>query len=298
MKYLFRFLLLMITSFSLAACIQVETVVKVKTDGSGTIEETFAMRKDLLEQMKKVMEEMAKGVAEVLTDEEKAGKPQENSGAKPKAEAFDFFDEAKLKENAKNMGEGVTFLSGSKIATDDFEGYKAIYSFDDINKIRINQNPGEKVPSVTHEGGSGTDGKRKEHVVFAFQKGKPAELIIRSPKRGIDLKAQDADDPQPSRSDEKPSDEATAQVKELFKGMKIALSVVVDGNIVETNATHRDGSKITLVEMDFGRLIEKPELFLQLSQSQFKSLEESKVLMQQMPGIKVDLHEDIRIRFE
>jgi hypothetical protein len=298
MKYLFQSFLLWFAFLTLTACIQVETVVKVKTDGSGTIEETFVMRKDLLEQMKKVMEEMAKGMAEVLTDEEKAGRPQENSGTKPKAEAFDFFDEAKLKENAKNMGEGVTFLSGSKIATDDFEGYKAIYSFEDINKIRINQNPGEKVPSVPHEGGSGTDSKRKEHVVFAFQKGKPAELIIHSPKRSIDPKAQDAEDTQASQNNEKPSDEMAAQVKELFRGMKIALSVAVDGNIVETNATHRDGSKITLVEMDVGKLIEKPELFLKLSQSQLKSLEESKVLMQQIPGIKVDLHEEIRIRFE
>jgi hypothetical protein len=50
--------------------------------------------------------------------------------------------------------------------------------------------------------------------------------------------------------------------------------------------------------MDFGKLLEKPELFLQLSESQLKSLEESKALMQQIPGIKVDLHDEIRIRFE
>jgi hypothetical protein len=256
------------------------------------------MRKDLLQQMKTVMEEMAKGMAEAMTDEEKTGKTKEDVGIKPKEEEFDFFDESKLKANAKNMGEGVTFLSGSKISIDDFEGYKATYAFEDINKVKINQNPGEKVPSVSQQDGPGTDGKAKEHVIFAFQKGKPAELIIRSPKKSIDSKSKDAGDTQPPRNDEKASDEATAQVKELFKGMKIALSVVVDGSIVETNATHRDGSKITLVEMDFGKLLEKPELFLQLSESQLKSLEESKVLMQQIPGIKVDLHDEIRIRFE
>jgi hypothetical protein len=296
-RYL-KIFLLSVVLFTLTACIQVETVVRVKMDGSGTIEETFVMRKDLLQQMKTVMEEMAKGMAEAMTDEENTGKTKEDAGIKPKAEEFDFFDEAKLKENAKNMGEGVTFFSGSKIATDDFEGYKAIYAFEDINKVKINQNPGEKVPSVSQQGASNNDSKPKEHVIFALQKGKPAELIIRSPKKSIDSKSRDAGETQPPQNNEKPSDEATAQVKELFKGMKIALSVVVDGSIVETNATHRDGSKITLVEMDFGKLLEKPELFLQLSESQLKSLEESKALMQQIPGIKVDLHDEIRIRFE
>ena len=35
-----------------------------------------------------------------------------------------------------------------------------------------------------------------------------------------------------------------------LQGMEIALTVIVDGHILETNATHREGSKITFVEMD------------------------------------------------
>jgi hypothetical protein len=38
-------------------------------------------------------------------------------------------------------------------------------------------------------------------------------------------------------------------MKEIFQGMKIALSVFVDGKILETNATHREGSKITVLEL-------------------------------------------------
>jgi hypothetical protein len=65
--------------------------------------------------MESVMAEMAKGMAEALTDEEKTGKTQEDDRSLPTVEAFDFFDESKLKENAKHMGEGVTFLRGSKV---------------------------------------------------------------------------------------------------------------------------------------------------------------------------------------
>ena len=40
-----------LVSLSLSGCIQFDTVIKVKPDGSGFIEETFLMRKDFLGQM-------------------------------------------------------------------------------------------------------------------------------------------------------------------------------------------------------------------------------------------------------
>jgi len=83
-----------------------------------------------------------------------------------------------------------------------------------------------------------------------------------------------------------------------LQGMKIALTVIVDGHILETNATHREGSEITLVELDFRRLIEMPEQFKKFNQSQPKTVEESNLLMQELPGMKVDLYYEIKILFE
>jgi hypothetical protein len=298
MKKFARVFLMCVVSLTLTACIQVDTVVNVKTDGSGTIEETFLMRKDLLQQMKKMMEEMAKSMAEMMTEGENSGKIQKNADSEMKAEAFDIFDEAKLRESARHKGEGVTFIGGSKIITDDYEGYKAMYAFEDINKVKINQNPGEKVPSVPQQGGSDTDRNEKEYVIFTFHKGNPAELIIKSPRSSMNSKSESSENTQPSQNNDKPSEEMTDQVKQLFQGMKITLTVAVDGNIVETNASHREGSKITLAELDFGKVMEMPELFTKLSPALPKSMEESKLLMQDIPGIKVDLHDEIRIRFE
>jgi len=293
-----RLLLLSFIFLALTACIQVDTVVKVKTDGSGTIEETFLMKKDLLRQMKKMMEDMAKGMAEMMAEKEHSDATLPETDARMRAELFDFFDEAKLKESARDKGEGVTFLKGSKIITDGFEGYRAVYSFEDINTVRINQNPGEKVPSVPQQGGSDTERNKKEYVIFTFKKGTPAELIIKPPRSSMSPKTKSSDDAQTSQNKEKPSDVMAAQAKELFEGMKLALSVVVDGNIVETNATYREGSKVTLAALDFGKLIGTPELFKKFSESNLRSLEEAEILVQQVPGIEVDLHEEIRIRFQ
>jgi hypothetical protein len=298
MKRFFMIFLMCIALLTLTACIQVDTVVKIKTDGSGVIEETFLMKKDFLQQMKITMEEMAKSMDQVLTEGENSDKTQQSKDSRVKAEKFDIFDEGKLKGHAKDMGEGVTYLKGSKIITDDYEGYKAIYEFTDISKVKINKNKAEKVLSDPQQ--ISPDSKAsKEYITFTFTKGEPAELLIKSPGSRIDKKSEDiSEDLKPSQDDVKASEEMMAKMKEMFHGMKIALAVEVDGNILETNASHREGSKITLLELDFGKLMEMPEVVKRFSQSKPKNAEDLKLLIQDLPGIKVDLNNEIRIRFD
>ena len=280
-------------------CMQVDTVVKVKTDGSGIIEETLLMRKDFLSQMKKMMQEMAQGMGQMMTEGEEGGSTSKDTAPGRNAMHFDIFDEAKLREKAGDKGDGVTYLSGSKIVTDEYEGYRALYAFEDINKIRINQNPGEKVPSGPPQEGSETDGSKKEFVVFALKKGSPAELVIRSPEPSDVNGSKDVpDEASPAADDKRASDMMVAQMKEMFRGMKISFAVEVEGDIIDTNATHREGSKVTVIEIDFGKLLEMPEEFRQFSQARPETVEETKLLMQKVPGMKVDLNKEIRIRFQ
>jgi hypothetical protein len=296
-KFLKTFLICVIL-LTLTACFQVDTTLEVKTDGSGVIEETFLMKKDFLDQMKIMVEGMAKDMGQALPESENHGKTQKGAEAQNKTKEFDIFDEAKLKEGAKEMGEGVTYVEGSKVVVGGYEGYKAIYAFKDINKVRINQNPGEKVPGGPQQGNADAKGA-KEYLTFTFTKGKPAELIIKSPAKGFDKKSGDSSEGvKPSQDNANASEEMLSQMKGLFQGMKFALAVVVDGDILETNATHREGSKITLLELDFGKLIENPEKFKKFSESKPKTMEEAKLLMQDLPGIKVDLNNEIKIIFD
>ena len=298
MTKLLKLLPMCIALFTLTSCIQVDTAVKVKQDGSGVIEETFLMKKDFLQQMKKMVEGMAKSMNQTPDEKDGAAKTQQGVVSENKAEGFDLFDEAKLRLRAKDMGEGVTYLKGSKVVTDDYEGYRAVYAFTDINKVKINQNEGEKIPSGPTQSGPAAE-RAKEYITFSFTKGRPAELLIKIPEKKTNKTPENASGDVKSSPKNTEEQKAMAeQMKKIFQGMKIALSVTVDGKILETNAAYRDGSKITLMEVDFGKLMEMPEQLEKFSQSKPKTAEEFKALLQDMPGIKVDLNREIRIKFE
>ncbi len=53
-----------------------------------------------------------------------------------------MMNKADLERTAAQMGEGVRLVSSEPVKGDDgFEGMKAIFAFDDINKIQVSQGP-------------------------------------------------------------------------------------------------------------------------------------------------------------
>lgn len=300
MKQIIRVGLIVLIVLCLVGCLQVNTVVKVKSDGSGTIEETFLMSKVFVQQMKAMMEGMAVKMEQAFkgqkeqNDEQLIKKPKEKQTGKP----FDIFNETNLAKKASNLGEGVTYVSGEKITTDKFEGYKAIYEFKDINKLKINQNPSENVPSGPVEKTKGSS-KKKEFVTFNFIKGNPSTLNIKLPTDKADIKPKSSSkNIKTTQTNDQTSEMMMAQMKMMFEGMKVAMAIEVQGSIVETNATHREGSRVTLMELDFGKLLEKPENLKKFSQSNVETIESAKKLMKDLPGIKVDLNEEVMIKFK
>ncbi len=270
---------------SLIGCLQSDTLIKVKSDGSGTIEETFMMKKEIVQMMQGMAGQMMGG------GEAKPSK-------QPKAEGgFDLFDEAKLKKEAADKGEGVTYISGQKFATDQFEGYKAIYAFADINKLQYNQNPSDNMPSKP--GGDAKSADEKEYITFAFTKGKPATLVVRMPEKKSDLKDASADKaPKAETPDSKESEMMMEQMKQMLGGMKIAMAIEVAGSVIKTNATHQQGSRITLMEMDFGKLLENSEKLALFNQLKPESLQDAKEIMKDLPGIKAELNKEVTIKFK
>jgi hypothetical protein len=306
MKIFFTPVLILILLLSLTGCIQVDTLIKVKLDGSGVIEETVLMNKAFVQQIRAMVEGMAEQMEQQtehradqqMSEGEKQGETKQDKKPGEKPEPFDMFNEKELKKRASEFGEGVSYLSGSRVVTDDYEGYKAFYAFKDIQKIRINQNPGEKVPSASQQ--ESPDAKtKKEYITFIFTKGKPAELLIKLP--ADKTKNQSEDIPKekpPAPADDQQAEAKMAQMKQIFEGMKISVAVEVEGTILDTNATHREGSRITLMELDFGKFMEMAEYFEKFSLAQPDTLEETKQFMKDIPGVKVELHEEIKITFK
>jgi len=273
----------------LIGCIQVDTLIKVKPDGSGTVKETFMMSKETVQMMKGMTEQMMEGMAEP-GEETSAKKPEQ----KKAEESFSLFDEAKLKQEVGNMGEGVTYVSGKALSTEGFEGYEAVFAFTDINKLKLNQNPSDNVPSDSSQNGS----EEEEHVTFRFTKGKPATLSLKLPEEEPEKKDEVAKSAEPSPEEQQEAAMVLQQMKSMFKGMKIAMAIEVEGAVVETNATHVDGSRITIMELDFGKLLEMPEKLAQFSELQPESVEDAKEFMKDIPGFKVDMNKELTIKFK
>lgn len=290
MKPIIKTALFIVIMLSLAGCLQVDTLVKVKPDGSGTIEETFLMSKEIVDLMEGMAEQM-------MGSFEKENGPSKQTPNTPKEGRFDIFDEAKLKKEATKRGEGVTYVKGQKITTDKFEGYKTIYAFTDINKLKLNQNPSESVPSAPSAQNGGSE-KKKELVTFHLSKGQPSTLTVRLPADDGIGEPKKAEKTTPAKMDNQQSEAAMEQMKKMFEGMKISMAIEIQGSIVHTNATHKEGSKITMMELDFDKLLQMPEKMNIFSQSQPQSLEAAKKLMKDLPGIKVELSKEVTITFK
>jgi hypothetical protein len=147
-------LFLSIISFALlSGCLQVDTTVYINKDGSGNIEETVLMSDAVVEMMNEFMSSF----------QDSAKAPEE----------FNLYKEDELKEKASGYGEGVEYVSGEEIKIDGWQGYKAIYSFEDLNKIIMETDPNAKVELDQSEGE-----KKNEYFSFKFIRGDISELIM------------------------------------------------------------------------------------------------------------------------
>jgi hypothetical protein len=90
----------------------------------------------------------------------------------------------------------------------------------------------------------------------------------------------------------------TSTMKQMFSGMKIAMAIDVEDSVVETNAIHQSGSRITLMELDFDKLLANQDKMLEMNRVKPKTLEEAKQILKDIPGIKAEMNRVVEIRFE
>ncbi len=266
---------LVLTLLVFAGCFDTQTIVRVKPDGSGTVEERFLVSSTVVAQMKAFSQSM-------VADGGDAGAAEELSLHKP--------DE--LRAAAAEMGDGVSFVSSEPLETDEGEGYRAVYAFEDINTLRLNQNPGDEAQSA---GGEQAE-TPEEFITFAFEKGRTSTLTIRRPAHTPDEEEEEAAAEEAAK-DSAEARQALEQVKQVFDGMRIAMFIEVDGKVVKTNAAHVDGNRITLMDMDFDELMQNPEKLETFALSKPKSVEEAKKILKGVNGIKVDMNEELVVSF-
>jgi hypothetical protein len=264
-----KIVVLLVLTLALMGCFESIVLLRVNKDGSGTIEETVVISDAFMELMKSF-------------GGEEEGEEEEE----------DLIDEQELTDKAASMGEGVRYVSAEPVKTERGSGYRAIYSFSDINDVRINQNPGENV-SPPPVGGEEED-PVEEWLRFNFSGGRTPTLEIIYPQ---DLEMEQEEESAEGEVDMESNPDMMDMMRELYQDMHIRIAVEVDGQVTETNANYVDGSTVTLMDIDFAKILEDEEKFKELMNANPETVEEMKELVKDNPGIKVEIEEKIRIRF-
>jgi hypothetical protein len=258
---LHRIAVVILSTLSLTACLNSTTLVKVKPDGSGTVEQTTLVN-------------MA------------AAKSLGGGGAN--GPTGPMMSREELERTAASMGKGVRLVSSEPVKGDlGFEGVKAIFAFDDINELQVNQGPNvSRSASRTRSAEPTSD----DPVRFKLARnGATSTLSINY----VDRPGSKTDSPNPAAAGDMPdftNPLMMNMIKTMFQGFKINIGLEVLGKIVKTNAEYVSGSHLTLLEMDVEALL-ADEAKLKALQGKLGpgvSLTELKPYLKDIKGIKID----------
>jgi hypothetical protein len=259
-------ILSLLAAGSMTSCFQSETIIRLNKDGSGTLtEETGFGAKaiEMLAQLAAFGGDAAKDPLAELVSEEKA------------------------KARAANLGEGVTFEKVEPTAKDGGKGGKVTYRFADINKLKIAPDEAAKSAIPQMPGQPAPETPKTEPILFKYEGG----------KLGIKI-------PQP-KADDVPAGEAPPvhelgaeeekQMKELFAGMRVSVKLIIEPGISATNATYVEENTITLVDMDFGKMTEKPGSLQKMATLGRGNPEKAMEEMMKFDGVKVESKPDVEV---
>jgi len=253
----------------LSGCLESRTVVNVGADGSGTVEETFLMQEQILQML----------------------------GSMGGGEGFSLLDRNELESGVSDYGEGVSLQSAQEVKTDWGSGYRAVYAFEDVNQLRVNQNPSDELPSQGAQMGQ-EQPRADEYIRFSMTRGRPNTLEIIMPEQD-DVETESPNEPQGNDGTEMgdfPQEEMEGIVQ-MYRDMRISVDVVVDGEIVETNAAHAEGNTVTLLDLNFNKIIERPEVLEQLASRRAETITEVQETVNEVPGIKAELKPRVEVQF-
>jgi len=285
----------------LQGCVQDDIRVSVRPDGTGTIEEKLLISNTVREFMESMADAGEKESPEEKTD---AG-PKKDTAKDKKAEKPDEI--AKMMEDAKKksslFGSGVRFVSAVPEKTEEAAGYRAVYAFDDIRQIRIGKDKSRGTASP--EGKPEEKDSADDAIRFEFTKatgGTPALLTVRLPEKAKDTnkeKAVQDTGKKETAAPEQPMDPKTLEMMQaLFKGMRMSVSVRIEGSIVETNATWRADRDLTLMDLDFEKILGNQELMKKMTVGKPESFADMKAMFHKVEGLKFELRNPMTVSFQ
>jgi hypothetical protein len=259
---MWRLAFVALLSLTLTGCIQHHTLIKLKTDGSGTIEESTLLSKQAL-----AMAAQQGGNSPEMTEE-------------------------KAKERAKKLG--AEFVSLADASAGEYTGKKAVYSFADISKLNMEEmgNPGEMKPAGMPD--APKSDKPKTKITFGKSASGNALLTVVSPPPDKPAEPKAA----APKKEKDPQEEAMMEMmKPMFKGARVSFAVEVDGKIVKTNCPHVEGNKVTLIELPIDAMLEKKEVFEKMQEDPNGDPAVIAKMLEGIPGAKINPSREFTLEF-
>jgi len=258
-----RAVLVALLAVPLAGCFQSSTVIHVKADGSGTIEQRTLLTETAIDQMRTLA---------IL------------GGGNP--DSVNPTSEAQAKALAASIGPGVTYVSSMPLTLEKSQGRETLYSFSDVTQLRVSEQPAlpgnMKLPASV-----GGDSKP---ISFALDRKPDGNLVLRIivPRPAIFPTGPNGE-PQP------PTLEQITMVKQLLAGARLTVAMDPDGRLVQTSSPFVDGNRVTLIDVDVDRAAADPDLAKKLQSP--KTQEDTKAAINSIPGLRITLDPEITIEF-
>ncbi len=262
------FLLALSAAVSLTGCITFLTEINVTGDGSGTMVQTITMDP---EQIKQSMEIVAKQMGATATESKAETK---DKPASPPTEGP--IKEDDLRGKAADLGQGVTFVSAKKIDTKTATGVKVTYAFKDITQLAFNPKPAAAL------GTEGAGASSEDALKFRFNRtsnGNAVVTVVLPPSKPDVPKEQTSAPPVPQG-------EESMMIMQMFKGLHMGITVNVAGKVVKTNSPYAEGSKVTLMDIDFDPLLADEKIFKTLNEKMEAAKGDDRKMLESLKGIK------------
>lgn len=254
----------------LSGCLEVNQTVTVKKDGSGTLTDETVMGAQMLQMMA--------GLGGI-------GGGAPGGGADPMAA---LYDEAQYKAKAAKYGEGVEYVKLEKIERNGGKGVKAHYKFADVNTLKLE--PGSGMDEMA----GSMPGAQAPKVDAA-----PWKVAFADGKLTITL----PDAPEGLEKPEIPAGGGDAggippEAAMMFQGMRMSATLVIDGGIAKTNATHVDGNKITLMDVKMDEVLANPEAAKALQGVDMKNRKAMEEALKNVKGVKMETQKTIEVEMK
>lgn len=247
-----------------SGCFQFSTVLRLKADGSGTIDQQILFTQAAVAQLRQLAALGGGG------------------------QDFNPVSEQQARDATTTMGQGVTYVSSTPVNTPEGVGRIIKYAFTDISQLRLDQMPPPPGGAPVAQGNPAL----RDRVSFKLTRQADGRALLKIAMPQLPA----VGGANASQSSGAPSADQIAMLKPMLAGARLTMAIEPAGRLVHTSSPYVTGERVTLVDVNVDSLLSDDTLLQRLQAA--RTPEEAKTILKGAPGLKVNLDPEITIEFE